>query len=163
MGGVYFFGVLFVSILAQFFSWIAHRILLIAHNTEHLIQSSFHEIYEASIKLKKNKKETISLLSKAQKNEWIDNLSGNIHTAFKELNIIARDATKKSIGLRKRLKKSKYNNIFNFAKYDTWIKNQVLSPIDEILELLKNNKNIITKTLSKLNVQLSTNNVWSNT
>lgn len=52
--------------------------------------------------------------------------------------------------LRKELESSKYKEIFNFVKYDSWIKVQILEPIDEILALLYTNKETITKTLAEL-------------
>lgn len=60
---------------------------------------------------------------------------------------MARLATDKSISLRTELEKSKYKTLFNFPKYDTWIKKQVLEPIEEILDMLKSNRDTIKKTL----------------
>ena len=52
------------------------------------------------------------------------------------------------------LEKSKYHDIFNFPKYDTWIKNQVLTPIAELISLLEKNENILTNTMSALGSQI---------
>ena len=150
MGFVYFVGVFFVSIMAQLFSWLANKALLIAHNTEHTIQSLFHEIYKASVRLKSEKQQSIALLTEAGQNEWVDNLSGKLQDSFKEVSDMAKLATDKSVDLRKELENSKYKDIFNFKKYDHWIKAQVLAPIEEILELLKNNRERIQKTIHEI-------------
>ena len=150
MGFVYFVGVFFVSIMAQLFSWFANKALLITHNTEHTIQSLFHEIYKASVRLKSEKQQSIALLTEAGQNEWVDNLSGKLQDSFKEVSDMAKLATDKSVDLRKELENSKYKDIFNFKKYDHWIKTQVLAPIEEILELLKNNRERIQKTIHEI-------------
>lgn len=146
MGIVYFAWVWFVALFARVAAWWAHKILLITNNEEHVIQSFFHEISESSIALKQEKQQAIQFLSEAKENEWIENLSGRINTSFEKINKDAAISTKNSVALREKLENSKYREIFNFGKYDTWIKQQVLSPIEELIELLKNNKKIILKT-----------------
>lgn len=74
MAGVYFVGVFFVALLARLFSWIAHTVLLTVNNLEYEIQNLFQKITESSISLKKEKKNTISLLTEAGRNEWAENL-----------------------------------------------------------------------------------------
>lgn len=148
MAGVYFIGVFFVTILAQIFSWIAHRALLSANNTEYEIQTFFKKILESSIALKQARKESVSLLDQANQNEWKDNLSGKLSDSFEEINNMASRATDDSIKLRKLLESSKYKDIFNFQKYGNWTKKQILDPIEEILLLLKKNHDILSMTIT---------------
>lgn len=154
MAGVYFIGVFFVTILAQIFSWIAHRILLAVNNTEYEIQTFFKKILESSIALKQARKESVSLLDQANQNEWKDNLSGKLSNSFEEINNMASKATDDSIKLRKLLESSKYKDIFNFLKYGNWTKKQILDPIEEILLLLKKNHDILTKTFEWIKSQI---------
>lgn len=129
-----------MAIGAHIFSWIAHRILLATNNLEHSIQTLFIDITEASIELKKEKKDSISLLSEAGRNDWKENLTGKIEDSFEIISKRAEIATEKSIELEKLLTSSQYKDIFNFVKYGRWIKLQILEPLEEIDELLKKNK-----------------------
>ncbi len=142
-----------MALIARLFAWIAHKILLAIHNKEHTIQSLFGEIMKTSIGLKQEKKESISLLSEAGQNEWIENLSGRLSKSFEEINKMALEATNKSITLRRELEDSTYKDIFNFPKYDHWIKTQILSPIDELLILVTKNMQTIRDTLNSIDMQ----------
>lgn len=154
MAGVYFIGVFFVTILAQIFSWIAHRTLLAINNTEYEIQTLFKKILESSISLKESRKESVSLLNEASQNEWKDNLSGKLSHSFERINDMASHATDDALELRKLLESSKYKDIFNFQKYGNWTKKQILEPIEEILLLLQKNHDILSKTLQSIESQI---------
>ena len=154
MGITYFIGVPIVYLLASLYARIMHAILLTTNNTEYKIQSLFTKIDNNSHKLQNEKNTLVSSLTEAKNNEWLENLSGRINDAFKKLNIFANSTTNDSITLRKMLENSKYHDIFNFPKYDTWIKNQVLTPIVELISLLEKNQNIVTNTISALNSQI---------
>ena len=69
---------------------------------------------------------------------------------------MANNATNDSIKLRSLLETSKYKDIFNFVKYGNWIKTQILEPIDEIHQLLENNKKILEETVIEIDKQIST-------
>ena len=154
MGITYFIGVPIVYLLASLYARIMHAILLTTNNTEYKIQSLFTRIDNNSHKLQNEKNTLVSSLTEAKNNEWLENLSGRINDAFKKLNIFANSTTNDSITLRKMLENSKYHDILNFPKYDTWIKNQVLTPIIELISLLEKNENIVTNTISALNSQI---------
>ncbi len=154
MALIYFLWVFFVSIMARAFSWIAHRALLMLNNTEHKIQTWFQSITRASIALKAWQQESVSLLTDAGRGEWTDDLSGRIRDSFARVSEVASTATEETVGLRDILEKSRYKDIFNFAKYTNWIQSQVLSPITEILSLLERNHTTLTATLSALDTQI---------
>lgn len=163
MGIVYFAGVWIVAIIAKIFSWFANKTLLAMHNKEHTIQSLFHTIMESSIELKEKKKESVTLLTEAWRNDWVDNLSGKLHSTFEVINNSAETATESSIQLRNELENSEYKNIFNFPKYDNWIKSQILTPLEELLELVESNERTISQTLSQLDdktLKKSGDNYW---
>ena len=155
MAGVYFVGVFFVALLARLFSWIAHTVLLAVNNLEYEIQNLFQKITESSISLKKEKKNTISLLTEAGRNEWAENLKWRIEDSFTVVNAEASNALEKSEKLRVFLEKSKYKNIFNFQKYSSWIRTQILEPIDEIYDLLSSNHEKIIDTHRSIETQIS--------
>ncbi len=154
MALVYFLGVFFVSVMARVFSWIAHRVLLAVNNTEHEIQTLFSDIAEVSIQLKSEQKKSVSLLSSASRGEWSDNLSSRLRDSFAVIGEMVGDATDQTVELRKILEKSKYKDIFNFVKYGNWVKNQILSPIEEILLLLTKNHDTLTTTIASLASQI---------
>lgn len=49
----------------------------------------------------------------------------------------------------------KYAKIFNFQKYDIWIKNEILAPILELLDLTENNILLLKSTKNSLENQIS--------
>ena len=126
------------------------------NNLEYEIQNLFSHIAASSIELKAEKKNTLSLLSEASKNEWIDNLSGKLDESFALINKRANSSLEESEKLKKLLETSKYKDIFNFSKYSNWIRIQILEPIEEILELLSKNYKKIESTLSALELQITT-------
>ncbi len=156
MAGVYFIGVFFVALLARFFSWVAHWILLALNNLEYEIQNLFSRITESSIELKAEKKNTLSLLGEASKNEWVDNLRGKLDESFAMINKRAKSSLDESEKLKNLLETSKYKDIFNFVKYGNWIQRQILEPIEEILELLTKNYKKIDSTIVNLESQIIT-------
>lgn len=158
MALVYFLWVFFVAIGAHIFSWIAHRALLAANNLEHKIQTLFVEITDASIELKNGKKSSISLLTEAGRNEWKENLSGKLEDSFEIIAKKAEIATKKSLELERLLSSSKYRDIFNFTKYGKWIKTQILEPLEEIHDLLYDNKNTLESILWEIDTQIKNSN-----
>ncbi len=156
MAAVYFVGVFFVALLARIFAWIAHRALIATNNIEHRIQTLFSDIYESSMDLKEAKKSSISLLTEAGANEWAKSLSSRLEESFELMNEHARLATDDAVELRELLESSRYKDIFNFIRYGNFIRNQVLSPIDEIYDLLSKHRHTLEGTISSLDAQIST-------
>ena len=156
MGLVYFIGIFFIALFGRIFSWFAHQYLIAMSNTEHKIQTLFSDIQDSSDRLNTSKKDTVSLLSDASKNEWKENLSARLGESFELINTIANNTTDKSIKLRKILESSKYKDIFNFVKYGNWVKKQILEPIEEILLLLNKNSDTLRNTIFSLDSQIAT-------
>ena len=154
MALVYFLWVFLVSLLARIFSQISHRALLLINNTEHEIQTLFSKIDSSSLKLGWARKETISLLDEAWRNDWKDNLSKKITNSLTLLSETASLATEDTTKLRALLESSKYKDIFNFVKYRNWTKKQILEPIGEILLLLEKNNDILKRVISEINSQI---------
>jgi hypothetical protein len=160
MGIIYFIGIFFISFFGRIFTWMAHRYLMMINNTEHKIQTLFSNINNSSDKLKIWKKDAVSLLTNASKNEWKENLSGQLSESFELIGKLAENATSKTVELRTILESSQYKEIFNFTKYGTWIKRQILEPINEIILLLEKNSVTLKSTISSLDLQISeTSNV----
>lgn len=124
------------------------------NNTEHTIQNLFSEITDASIKLKEERKNSITLLTEAGRNEWADSLSTRLKESFEVINTHAKMATDKTIELSSLLENSKYKDIFNFTKYGNWVKIQILTPIEEILDLIEENLHILDSTEKTLDKEI---------
>lgn len=100
-------------------------------------------------------------LSNAQTNKWSDNLSGNIADSIIDVNTYANMSVQKTLLLRRLLESSSYSKIFNFPLFESWIRDRVLQPINEIIILLENNQEILQKMISEANV--TAQNIDSNT
>ncbi len=96
----------------------------------------------------------IRFLQDAQHNNWLENLGGNIEISFKNINTIANSATNESLELKKILENSRYKEIFNFNKLNSWLKKEILEPIHEIIILLEKNQKILENTNSALVAQI---------
>jgi hypothetical protein len=155
MGIIYFIGIFFISFFGRIFTWMAHRYLMMINNTEHKIQTLFSNINNSSDKLKVWKKDAVSLLTNASKNEWKENLSGQLSESFELIGKLAENATNKTVELRAILESSQYKEIFNFIKYGNWVKKQILEPIKEIILLLEKNHATLKSTISSLDLQIS--------
>jgi hypothetical protein len=152
---VYFFGLFLIYILGRVFSIITHKYLLSANNTEYTIQNLFHGIAKDSIALKSEKEQTLRFLQDAQENQWKENLSKKIDDSFRDINTSILRATEKNQELKNLLNNSQYKNIFNFKKYETWIRVQILEPIESLLLLLQKNHDIIEWTIHTLDIQIA--------
>ena len=51
--------------------------------------------------------------------------------------------------------RDRYKDIFNFNKYGSWVKTQILEPIESILLLLSSNSVTLKSTISSLENQIS--------
>lgn len=154
MALVYFIGVFFVMIGAHIFSAIAHRILLLTNNLEHTVQDLFTKISDISYQLKSEKETLLSLLSEAKENQWKDNLSGKIDSSFTNISSSAKNAVDGSSKLEKLLQQSHYQSIFNFKKYSSWVRTQILEPLKEILSVLKFHQTLIQKSQLEIKTQI---------
>lgn len=61
-----------------------------------------------------------------------------------------------SLNLKKEIKNSKYNNIYDFTIYDIWIKKQIYNPLFEIKILLEINLKKLYETQKDLEKQIKT-------
>lgn len=156
IGLTYFLGLPIVYFFAKIFSKIFKKILLTKSHTEYKIQNLFEEIDTHSEKVKNEKEKIILSLTEAKNNNWQENLSGKIFENFSILNECTEKAVNKSLTLKNLLENSeKYAKIFNFTKYDIWIKNEILAPILELLDLTEKNILLLKNTETALEKQIS--------
>lgn len=156
IGLTYFLGLPIVYFFAKIFSKIFKKILLAKSQTEYKIQNLFENIDAHSREIHSEKETIILLLADAKNNNWQDNLSGKIFQNFSVLNNYTEKAVNESLTLKKTLENSeKYEKIFNFGKHDSWIKNEILTPILELLDLIEKNILLLQNTKNALEKQIS--------
>lgn len=98
--------------------------------------------------------ENIRFLTEAKNANWTENLSTKINSSFLEINNLALNSTNLSIKLRKKLQNSDYKNIFNFTKYDSWLKKQIILPLRNLIEVLEKNEKILKNNIKSIENQI---------
>ncbi len=156
MAIVYTLGIFFISVFGRAFSWLAYQVLLMTNDTEHRIQELFSKIDRASKSLDTTSDEATRLLDEAGRNEWKENLLGKINESNALISELASTATSDTTKLRKILENSKYKDIFNFSKYGSWVKREILEPINAILLLLEKNRDTLRWLILSLETQIKT-------
>ena len=154
LGIVYFIGIILIWIFWIIISIINKKILLITGHEITTINNSFENIDEYSKKLETQKDELIQLLADAKNNDWKDSLLTKINSGIEIINNQANKAVNQSIDLKKWIEKSKYSEMFNFWIYNSWIKKQILIPLEEIHKLLVQNINLLERQVSEIDIQL---------
>lgn len=158
---MYGIGVGFAWLLGLVFSLVNRLILNVRNNLLYRINRAFLNLWESSNALQDMSQSLIVHLSNAQTNKWSDNLSGNIADSIIDVNTYANMSVQKTLLLRRLLESSSYSKIFNFPLFESWIRDRVLQPINEIIILLENNQEILQKMISEANV--TAQNIDSNT
>jgi hypothetical protein len=87
-------------------------------------------------------------------NDWKDSLLTKINSKIEKINNHASLSIDTSIELKKDIKKSKYKTMFNFSIYNSWIKKQIQTPLQQILELLNKNLSILKENKIKIEHQI---------
>jgi hypothetical protein len=158
MALVYFVGIFFISLFGRLFSLIAHIFLKASNNIEYKIQDLFSSIDSKSNHLARSKSTVIDLLDEAKQNEWKDGLLTKLNESLELIATLSSQSVDNTAELRRTLEDSKYKDIFNFVKYGSWVKKQILEPIESILSLLEKNKSTIISTIDSLQSQILVTN-----
>ena len=144
---MYGIGVGFAWALGLVFSLVNKLILNARNNLLYRINDTFRMLEVSSLALQDTSEYLVLSLSDAQKNEWRDNLIGKITDGIVKVNSSAEKSVRDTLLLRRLLEQSQYREIFNFPLFEGWIRTQVITPIDEIIVLLKQNHDILERAL----------------
>lgn len=139
---------------ARILASIFHKMLLLSQKTEYEINNLFVEISQKWNFLEQKIQENIRFLTEAKNANWTENLSTKINSSFLEINNLALNSTNLSIKLRKKLQNSDYKNIFNFTKYDSWLKKQIILPMENLIEVLEKNEKILKNNIKSIENQI---------
>lgn len=140
---IYFIWIFFIWLFWNILSIVNKNLLLLSWHKITKINSNFEDIDSNSNALIIEKDNLSILLDEAKENDWKDSLLLKINEWIKNINENAWSAVDTSINLKKIIESSKYNEMFNFSIYNSWIKKQILIPLLQIVELLEKNLNIL--------------------
>lgn len=154
MACVYFFWVLFLLFFWKLITWINSQYLVVRWHSVIKINHLFWKLDISSQKIKEQKSSIKKLLSNALQNDWKDGLLLEINAGIKDINTSAESSVWEVLELRKLITSSQYNNMFDFKTYNSWIKKQISTPLEDILSLLKKNQNILLKTQEDITKQV---------
>jgi len=115
----------------------------------------FDKIDSNSVNLNNEKNNLIKNLLKAKNNEWQDALLLNINSWIDKITKESEIAVNNSLSLGKKLQNSKYNDIFDFSIYNSWIKKQIYEPLNEIQSILEKNLEVIVNTRKEIENQIN--------
>ncbi len=151
---IYFVWIIFIWIFWNILTYINKQILLSTGHEITTINNHFENIDKYSERLIKEKEILSNLLSKAIKNDWKDSLLLEINSWIKKINNNASLAVNNSLELKHRIQKSKYKKMFNFSIYNSWIKKQIITPLEQIKDLLNSNLLKLKETLKQITNQI---------
>jgi len=151
---IYFVWIIFIWIFWNILTYINKQILLSTGHEITTINNHFENIDKYSARLIKEKEILSNLLNKAKKNDWKDSLLLEINSWIKKINKNASLAVNNSLELKQKIQKSRYKKMFNFNIYNSWIKKQILTPLEQIKDLLNTNLLKLEETLKQITIQI---------
>jgi len=154
MASIYFIGVFFLLFLWKFFTWLNKAYLIKRWQSVIKINRIFWDLDNSSDKIKDQKNELKKLINRAQDNDWQDGLLLKIQAGIKSINSSAQSAVLEVLSLRNTITNSRYKDMFSFEVYNSWIKKQISKPLEDILVLLENSKQIISWSIQDINTEI---------
>mgnify|MGYP007124594846 CR=1 FL=1 len=146
--------IILLQISGTLISFVNKKILLITGHKLTIVNQWFENIDRDSQVLEKNKHELLDLLEQAKNNDWKDGLLWKIQSEILEINKISEKIINESLDLQKQISSSKHSKIFNFSIYNSWIKKQILTPLEEIKKLLTINLELILSQLDWVKISI---------
>ncbi|MDD3144818.1 MAG: hypothetical protein PHV23_01765 [Candidatus Gracilibacteria bacterium] len=151
---IYIFGIFIVWIFGNILNIINKKILLIKGHKITRINTGFEDLGDYSNSLTNEKDNLTKLLNEAINNDWQDSLLTNINKKLELINKFAGESIESNIELKKDIESSEFKEMFNYATYNSWIKNQILLPLEQIKTLLLKNLEILNKQDKDIDDQL---------
>lgn len=155
---IYFIWIFFIWLLWNILSFINKKILIATWHKITMINENFENIDEYSKLLVNEKNKLSTQLKEANNNNWQDWLLNKINDWLENINKYADNSLKTYIKLKHDIDNSDYKEMFNYSIYNSWVKNQILFPIEQIIELLNKNLSIIVKNKENIEKQISDTN-----
>lgn len=150
MSIVYLIWIFIVMFFWIFTAFVNRKILIIKWNKILLINEYFEYLWNYSNNIKKQKTFLSDKLEKAIQNKWSNWLLLKINSGIEKINKTIKNAFIKNQDLIETIKNSKYNEIFDYKVYNSWLKKQIINPIKWVIELLEKNIKIIENQIWKI-------------
>lgn len=154
MAFVYFIGVFFLLIFGNIFTWLNKKFLAYRGHEVIKINALFGKINQSGEELSQESYMLSKLLDEAQNNLWQDNLFGNLNSSIRQINTLANDATDDAVSLHHAIQSSRYKDMFSYKILSSWIKKQIIVPIEKIIVLLEQNKETLREARKEVVAQL---------
>lgn len=151
---IYIFWIFVVWIFWKILLLINKKILLLKWHKITKINTGFEDIDSYSNSLANEKDNLTKLLNEAINNDWQDSLLININKKLELINKFAWESIESNVELKKNIESSEFKEMFNYATYNSWIKNQILLPLEQIKNLLLKNLEILNKQNKDIDEQL---------
>lgn len=152
---IYFVWIFFIWIFWNILSIINKRILLATGHKITSINKLFEDIDEYSKKIIVEKDNLSIQLKEAMNNDWNDWLLNKINQWLENINKYAENSVNTNVKLKNEINISKYKEMFNFSIYNSWIKKQILTPLEQISELLNKNLDILIENKNSIEKQIN--------
>lgn len=151
---IYIFWIFVVWLFWNILNIINKKILLIKWHKITKINTGFENIDNYSNSLANEKDNLTKLLNEAINNDWQDSLLTNINKKLELINKFAWESIESNVELKKDIESSEFKEMFNYVTYNSWIKNQILLPLEQIKTLLLKNLEILNKQNKDIDEQL---------
>jgi len=155
MASVYFVWVLFLWVLGSFITWINTKYLVRKWHTVIKINQLFSSLDISSEDIYNEKQSLELLLEEAYNNNWQDGLLLQINQWIWHINSKTQNAIIQVLDLKNTISQSKYSDMFSFPVYNSWIKKQILTPLEQILALLEKNLSLLIQTSKDIEQQIT--------
>ncbi len=139
MAFIYFFWIFLVLLFGTFTAFLNKHYLIWKGHLVILLNEYFKDLEKNSKKIKDLEEFLKKNLKEASKNNWQDWLLTKINSQITDVNKNIKLAMKTNLELIDLLKNSEYDKIFDYWRYNSWLKNRVISPIKWIIEMLQEN------------------------
>ena len=152
---IYFIWIIFVWVFWNILSNINKKVLLIKGHKITTINKYFEDIDMFSEKIVIEKENLSTLLNNAMNNDWQDWLLTQINSWLEEINKYADNSVNTNLKLKDAINSSTYKEMFNFFIYNSWIKKQIIIPLEQIFELLNKNLEILKQNKISIEKQIN--------
>lgn len=153
--GVYIFGIFFVMLVWNLFAFLNKKYLLAVNHSITQISEGFKKIDEYGNFLDSEKKELSFLLREASENNWKDGLLLKINDGIEKVENWSKKSLESYKKLEKDIDESEYSQMFEKNIYKNWLKNEIITPLKEIEQLLERNKEIIKNMIWEIEQQIT--------
>ncbi len=146
----YFFGIFLLFIIGNTVAFINKKFLILKGHKITKINSNFEKINNYSENLENERKILEKNLKEAEENKWEDWLLNKINDTIEVVNSNSIKSIKAAKSLKENIKNSSFSEIFEFKTYNSWIKKQIISPLEKIISLLDTNKKKIEEKIQDI-------------